>query len=97
MIKFVEIYESSAGYDDDIGKCKTNFSLRELYLNPSYIISMKRDTRLQAKSKSGEVVNGLDKNASFSELTVAVPGHNSKTFSVIGHPDSFLSKLGKFK
>ena len=97
MIKFVEIYENSAGYDDKIKRCRTIFSLRELYVNPDYIISMKLDEAMHAKSKSNEFIDGLDKNASFTELTVAASGQNSKIFSVIGRPDSFLNKIGKLK
>lgn len=97
MIKFIEIYENSAGYDDKIKRCRTIFSLRELYVNPDYIISMKSDERMHAKSKSNELIDDLDKNASFTELTVAANNQASKTFSVIGRPDSFLNKIGKLK
>ena len=97
MIKFVEIFEYSAGYDEKIKKCRTIFSLRELYVNPDYIISMRFDDAMHAKSKSNEFIDGLDKNASFTELTVCSTRQNSKVFSVVGRPDSFLSKIGKLK
>ena len=90
MIKFIEIYENSAGYDENIGKCRTTFSLRELFLNPNYIISMKESTRLNEKSKLETLVEGLDDKAIFTELVIASPGHTSKCYSVVGDPTSFL-------
>ena len=98
MIKFIEIYENSLGYDESIGTCKSSFSLRELYLNPDYIISMTESHRLKQKSKSAALIDGINENASFTELTVATPGQTmSKVYNVVGRPDSFINKIEKLK
>ena len=93
MIKFIEIYEESAGYDDTLGLCRENFSLRELYLNPRYVVSMMIDHRLMQKSKSGVLVDGLSRDADFTQLTVATHGHMPKIYNVVGSPDSLLNKI----
>ena len=98
MIKFIEIYENSMGYDEDLGMCKASFSLRELYLNPDYIISMSESARLKQKSKTSALIDGINEGASFTELTVASPGKlMSKIYNVVGRPDSFLDKIGRLK
>ncbi len=98
MIKFIEIYEDSLGYDESIGTCKSSFSLRELYLNPDYIISMSENNRLKQKSKSGILVDGMNENATFTELTVVASGKTMpKVYNVVGQPSSFLNKIGNLK
>ena len=93
MIKFVEIFENSSAYDEKIGKCKTSFSLREVFLNPSYIVSMSENTTLKERSTRETLIEGLDDKVTFTDLTVASGGQSaSKRYSVIGHPSSFLNK-----
>jgi len=84
MLKLIEIREDSPCYDPKIGKCSTTFSLREIYVNPNYIILARENVTLKEKSFQGALVDGLSPDMSFTEIMISTPGHISKTINVVG-------------
>lgn len=95
MLKFIEIRNGSSEYDPGTRTCKSSFSLRELYLNPSHIIMMRENSTLKSKAARGLLIDGMDKNMSFTELVISTPGHMSKTVNIVGSPEEIFKDCKK--
>jgi len=83
MIKFVEIYEKSAEYDPVLESNKESYGLREVFVNPSHIVYMKENEKLNAISKD-ELLAGLHKEVGYTQLMIMYPGHAYKNINVLG-------------
>ena len=94
MVKFIEVFEKPRAYNDELGKCEADVSLREVYINPKYIIAMKQSQKLNFKFKSGAWVKDLNENAQFTELTVQNSSSSPKIYNVVGDTEVLLKKMG---
>ena len=95
MVKFIEVFEQAREYNEELGMCKADYSLREVFINPKYIVSMRQSESLQSKFKNGSLIKDLNKNAQFTQLVVANSSHASpKIYNVIGTAENLLKKMG---
>ncbi len=93
MLKFIEIQKAAQSYDPTIQSCRSTFSLREVYINPNHIIMMKENASLKSQAqRKGPLVEGMNKDLSFTEVLVSTPGHMSKTINVIGSLDTIAEE-----
>ena len=93
MLRFIEVVQKSLEYDTETQSCKSAFSLREVYINPDYIISMKENVSLKQKSAHQTLVEGMDKNLSFTELTIYATGYvGAKIIDIVGSPEEIILK-----
>ena len=97
MLKFVELTQKSLCYDSESETCKSFSSLKEIYVNPNYIISMRENENLKQQSKQGALVEGMDKNLSFTELVIYNPVGRLGTINVIGRPSDFVEEWKKYQ
>ena len=95
MQKFIEIRNGSSEYDPATRSCKSSFSLKELYLNPNHIVMMRENCTLKSKATKGPLIDGMDKNMSFTELTISTPGHMLKTVNIVGSPEEIFKDCKK--
>jgi|ETNvirenome_6_85_1030632.scaffolds.fasta_scaffold66143_4 hypothetical protein len=93
MLKFIEVVQKALEYDGKTESCKSSFSLREIYINPDYIVSMRENTALKQKSLNKPLIEGLDENISFTELAINMrsPGYE-KLVDVVGTPTEIIKK-----
>jgi len=93
MLRFVEVVSKALEYDSEVESCRSLVFLRELYINPDYIISMNENVSLKRKSAEKPLVEGMDKNLSFTELTICttVPSA-TRTVDVVGAPEEIIEK-----
>ena len=93
MLRFVEVIQKSLEYDAKIQSCKSAYSLREVYINPDYIISMKENIPLKQKSSHQPLIENMDENLSFTELTIYAPGYaGAKIIDIVGSPEELVLK-----
>ena len=92
MLKFVEVVEKPLEYDVETESCKSSSSLREIYINPDYIVSMKENEVLKQKSAHEPLVEGMNKSLSFTELTMHIRPNGSGVLNVIGSPSEIIKK-----
>ncbi len=97
MIKFTEIFSLPTSYDPDLSRSPDNFSVREVYINPSYIISAKENATLLEKAQRAPLVEGLKKEAQFTEVLLGTPGHAPTRLSVVTSPEHFAEKVMRGK
>jgi len=92
MLRFVEITQKSLEYDNETESCKSLSFLREVYINPDYIISMRENASLKQEASNENLVEGIDKNLSFTELTVCASHRGAKVVNVVGGPTEIIEK-----
>ena len=97
MLKLTEVVEKALEYDAEIEACRTSSSLREIYLNPDYIISIKENTSLSVASATKSLVSDEIDVSSFSELLVRGPGRLTQTINVLGCPRDIAEKYYKLQ
>ena len=93
MIKLVEVIKKSAEYDPKIGMNKNVFGLREVFVNPKMIVSMRHDVGLHEKNSRDQIIEDLNKDSQFTALTLNA-GTNGKTITVVGSVYSVCERLG---
>jgi|6_EtaG_2_1085325.scaffolds.fasta_scaffold18608_4 hypothetical protein len=93
MLRFIEVVHKSLEYDAKTESCKSLSFLRETYINPDYIISMRENTSLKQKFVHEPPIEGMDENLSFTELTIytSTPG-TTKVIDVVGDPGELIKK-----
>lgn len=91
FIKLLEIYEEIINYNKAEGN-KT-FSIREIAINPEFIVSIKNDIFLEKLIKDNpKVAEGLGKEQKFSRLYLN-RGNAGQELIVLGNLDSILKML----
>ena len=93
MIKFTEIFNLPTSYDPDLKRAPDSFSVREVYINPSYIISAKENAVLYAKAQKAPLIEGLKREARFTEVLLGTPGHAPPRLSLVTAPEHFAQKI----
>ncbi len=81
MIKLVEVHETSNGH-----------TLREVYVNPKHVVSLREDIRLRKKLKEGHMPSGLDDEHAFKRRTLG-KGFSGLEIVVVGSPSVIETKL----
>lgn len=93
MIKLTEIYSSPKEYDPVLEKVSATFSLREIFLNPKFIVFMKENTDLCDKASRTTLIEGMNNKARFTEISVATSGDYLQRFNIVGHIDNIAMAL----
>lgn len=81
MIKLIEIYESSQQY-----------VLREIYVSPKHIVSLREDERYKQKLHEGVLPGELDEKHRFTKVTLN-KGATGQEIIVVGEPSLIESRL----
>ena len=95
MVKLTEITQAPTEYDPKSKTVNKSYMLRDMYINPSFIVSMTVNTALALESSNQELVPGLNKDISFVNIILGTSSGGVKQISVVGTPDSVLEKLGE--
>ena len=94
FVCLVEIFEVKClSTADSEERRAPQYSLREIYVNPSHIISLKDNEKYHELLKRGAVVKGLDKRQSFTNLSLVGNDHTAHTVTVVGAPSTILQKM----
>ena len=95
MIKFTEIYDNPKEYDPVQERVVASYGIREVFLNPRYIIFIKENLSLHDESQRKELVKGLNRDLLFTEISLATPGNSPRRINVIGTPEHILEKINE--
>ena len=73
------------------------FLLKQVFINQDHVTTITEDTHLEVQnSKSGPIVEGLNKQHRFSRISLN-SGGQSRSITVIGDPESIMSEFKKNK
>jgi len=92
MIKLVEICESL----NAAVASQKSYILREIYVNPKHIISLREENSYKQKLAEGKLPNNLDSRQCFTRVTLD-KGHTGLDVVVVGAPSLIESKLSEGK
>ena len=81
MVKLVEVYENSKGY-----------VLREVYVNPKHVVSLREDSRFRSKLDEGKMPIELSDEHVFTKMTLD-KGTTGLEIVIVGPPSAVESKL----
>mgnify|MGYP001160124205 CR=1 FL=1 len=95
MVEFTEIFNNSAGYDAKAGKVINNFSLRSVFLNNDYVVSVRENSDLTKQAQRESLIEGLQHGTVFSRVSVATPGQAPLMMNLVGTPELIAEKLNK--
>ena len=93
MIKFTEIYEDSGMYDSESQTIKQTYNLRDIFVNPRYVIYVRKNMTLKNKAEKVPLVPGLSQELNYTQMMFMVPSQSIKTINVIGELDYIASVL----
>ena len=83
-IKLVEVYDPTG-----VGN---NFKLREVYINPDYVVAVRSDDNIKVLMESNRAIEGLDPRQSYSGIYLNRSGPGSE-FIVVGDAGHIQEKL----
>ena len=95
MIKLVEVISTPRNYNPQARNVESTYKLREFYVNPAFVVSIRDDESVSARHKRTPLIEGLDPTTRFSKLLISSGGASSTVtqFSVVGSPDIVNEKL----
>ena len=82
MVKLVEIVQNTRGH----------YSMREVFINPQRVVSMREDTGFQSLLSEGELPDGINNNQIFTRIFLD-QGQGGHSIVVVGDPLSVDRKL----
>ena len=88
MIQLVEVCELSTASKNT----KQRFTLREVYINPKHIISLREDANFKQKLNEGQLPEGLNNEQRFTRVAID-KGHTGLEIVVVGDPTAIETKL----
>ncbi len=84
MKKLIEVVQNSA--------TSKTYSLREVFVNPEFVVSLVPDGHTQRLLKEGRLPDGLTENIEFTRVTIH-KGASGMEMVVIGDTNAVRSKL----
>jgi len=90
LIKFTEVFEERATQNRD---SKKRFALRSVYINPSYVVTLRENDRYKKLLLHSELIEGLDERQQFTSITLAGADRSSHSLTVVGALDIIFEKL----
>ena len=88
MIQLVEVCELLTASKN----AKQRFTLREIYVNPKHIISLREDSNFERKLSEGVLPPELDGRQRFTRLTID-KGNAGLEIVVVGTPGAVAEKM----
>jgi len=88
VIQLVEVCELLTASKNS----KQKFTLREIYVNPKHIISLREDANYVQKLNEGVLPDELDKRQKFTRMVID-KGHTGLEIIVIGPPSVIEAKM----
>jgi len=88
MIKLVEVCEMINASSSS----QRIYTLREIYVNPKHIVSLREESTFQQKLAEGKMPEGLDTRQGFTRVTLD-RGQSGLDVIVVGQPSIIESKL----
>jgi len=93
MIKLTEVVTDPMQYDPMAKERTTSYSLKTIYVNPRFIISMADNEKFNSLHKISIIIDDLAPEARFTKLSVASGAHGVTHYDILGAPEQNLTKL----
>tara|TARA_R110000824_G_scaffold1643_8_gene8174 strand:+ start:1149 stop:1445 length:297 start_codon:yes stop_codon:yes gene_type:complete len=88
MVKLVEVCETVSASNSS----QRTFALREVYVNPKHVVSLREEPAYSQKLAEGKLPEGLDIRQGFTRITLD-RGQTGLDIVVVGQPKVVETKL----
>ena len=86
IVKLTEVYETGRGWEG------TEYSFREIFVNPEHIVCLREDEKYKRRLLENQLVD-LNKNHTFTRVYMN-RGQSGIDFVVVGEPSHIQERLG---
>lgn len=96
MVRLTEIYQGPAVYNETLDKSVGTYGLREIMINPKYVVVLRAAMDLQNKAanKGGSLIPGVHLDASYTQVLMHCPNHLSTLIiNVVGSLSHITEKV----
>lgn len=93
MIKLTEILQNAGAYDPEVGKVNCSYEVRELFVNPKFVVCMVENEALRGIHARRPIINELSPEAKFTKLTIASGVNGVVYHNVLGSPKQHLKNI----
>ena len=90
LVKLTEIHQNTTL------TTKSEYSLREVFVNPEHVIMIREESRMQQLNEQGKLPVDLSNGHRFTKLTIN-RGHTGTEIVVVGAPDIVERSLNQTK
>ena len=90
LVKLTEIHQNTTL------TTKSEYSLREVFVNPEHVIMIREESRMQQLNEQGRLPENLSNGHRFTKLTIN-RGHTGTEIVVVGAPDIVERSLNQSK
>ena len=71
----------------------SEFALMTIFINPDHVISITSDERIGQLNNRQPLMEGLDRNHTFSRIAINSGGTNPRLITVVGSPEIVMETL----
>ena len=93
MIKLTEVVTAGSHYNTEKRGCESRYKLRNIYINPKFIISMIDNEKLNDIHSRQSIIDDLFSGAQFTRLTIASGANGVVHYDITGTPEQHMKKL----
>ena len=93
MIKLTEIVSRAGQYDQELRKNVVSYELRDVFVNPAHVVTMRDDEEYNEKISRKIVIDGLSGDVRFTRLSLNVGSNVTLKCTVAGSPESIMQKF----
>ena len=95
MHKFVEVCEEISAYDSEKGAPRRAWTLRNVYINPEFVVLMREDQDIEKQIGEGVNVAGLHQAARVTKIALSGAGNAKLWVTVIGSPEELVERFNE--
>lgn len=93
MIKMTEIVKMPGQYNPKSQKVDVSYELRDVYVNPKFVVTVKENIGLSAQNKRSALIASKTEGHKISNVSIA-NGHNTPViYDFVGAPSSLAEIL----
>ena len=93
MIKLTEVVTAGSHYNTEKRGVESQYKLRNIYINPKFIISMTDNEKLNDMHSRRPIIDDLFSEAQFTRLTIASGINGVIHYDITGPPEQHMKKL----
>ena len=93
MIKMTEIVKMPGQYNPTTQHVDVSYQLRDVYVNPKFVVTVKHNIGLSAKNKKSALIASKTEGCEFSNVSIANGNNTPVVYDFLGDPQSLANIL----
>ena len=95
LIELTEVCSSSSEYNTETRRVDSKISLKNIYINPKYIVLVRKNEKLSEKIHGEKLIPDLIEHHAFSQVSIASAMGQRTVLNVLGEPEDIMEKIQK--